>query len=37
MQEKISQIRQKALEEIQGASDLAKLNDVKIKYLGKKG
>ena len=37
MQEKISQIRQKALEEIQGASDLAKLNDVRIKYLGKKG
>ena len=37
MKEQINQIKQNALEEIQNTQDLKSLNDVKVKYLGKKG
>ena len=37
MQEQINQIKQNALEEILNTQDLKTLNDVKVKYLGKKG
>ena len=37
MKEQIKEIKQKALEEISKAQDLKKLNDLRIKYLGKKG
>ena len=37
MKEEISKIKEKALEEILNTQELKLLNDVKIKYLGKKG
>ena len=37
MKEKIELIRKEALEEIKNASDLKILNDLRVKYLGKKG
>ena len=37
MQEKISQIKLSALNDIQASSDLKELFDVKVKYLGKSG
>lgn len=37
MQEQIEQIKQKALEEITNANDAKELNEVRVKYLGKKG
>ena len=37
MQEQISQIKEKALEAIQNAKDAKELDEVRIKYLGKKG
>lgn len=37
MQEQIAQIKEKALEAIQNAKDSKELEDVRIKYLGKKG
>ena len=37
MKEQINQIKQHALEEILNTQDLKTLNDVKVKYLGKKG
>ena len=37
MQEKINQIKQSALEEIGKVQDSKDLNEVKVKYLGKKG
>lgn len=37
MQEQIEQIKKSALEEIQNAKDGKELNEVRVKYLGKKG
>ncbi len=37
MQKKILQIRENALKEIDNAIDIAKLNEVRVRYLGKKG
>ncbi|MBE5806094.1 MAG: phenylalanine--tRNA ligase subunit alpha [Clostridiales bacterium] len=37
MKRKIEEIRQKAIEEITNANDLKSTNDLKVKYLGKKG
>ena len=37
MNEKIKQIREKAIEKIENADDLKKLEELRIKYLGKKG
>ena len=37
MKEKINTIKQKSIEEIENVSDLKSLEDIKIKYLGKKG
>ena len=37
MKEQIEQIKINALEEIKQASDLKELNEVNVKYLGKKG
>ena len=37
MQEQVEQIRQKAKEEIQNVKNRKNLNDIRIKYLGKKG
>lgn len=37
MREKIEQIKQKSLEEIKSLKDSKALEDIKIKYLGKKG
>ena len=37
MKDEIIQIKEKALEEIQNAKDLKEINDLKVKYLGKKG
>ena len=37
MKEQINTIKQNALEEILKTEDLKSLNDVKVKYLGKKG
>lgn len=37
MKEKLEQIRQDAIGQIQAAVDLEKLNDVRIRFLGKKG
>ena len=37
MREEIAKIAQKAREEIQDAKDIVSLNEVKVKYLGKKG
>jgi phenylalanyl-tRNA synthetase alpha chain len=37
MKEEIIQIKEKALEEIKSARDLKEINDLKVKYLGKKG
>ena len=37
MKEQINQIKQNALEEISQTEELKTLNDVKVKYLGKKG
>lgn len=37
MKEKLNQIREKAIEQIQAAGELDKLNDVRIRFLGKKG
>ena len=37
MKEQIAQIKEKALSEIQNAKDAKALDDVRIKYLGKKG
>lgn len=37
MQEQIEQIKKKALEEIEDASDSKQLDEVRVKYLGKKG
>ena len=37
MKEQINQIKENALEEISKTEELKTLNDVKVKYLGKKG
>ena len=37
MEEKIAEIKKKALEEIESAKDIKELEDTKVKYLGKKG
>lgn len=37
MKEKLEQIREEAIEQIQAAGDLDKLNDVRVRFLGKKG
>ena len=37
MKEQIAKIKEEALKEIQNSNDLQTLNDVKVKYLGKKG
>ena len=37
MKEKIKQIREDAMKQIEELKDLSKLNELKIKYLGKKG
>lgn len=37
MKEKLEQIKQKAIQEIERADDLTKLNDVRVAFLGKKG
>ncbi len=37
MEEKISKIKEEALKEIENANDLKNLEDLKVKYLGKKG
>ena len=37
MKEQISKIKENALEEILNTQELKTLNDVKVKYLGKKG
>lgn len=37
MKEQIAKIKEEALKEIQDSNDLHTLNDVKVKYLGKKG
>ncbi len=37
MEEKLKEIRERALKEIESADGLAKLNEVRIAYLGKKG
>ena len=37
MKEEIMQIKEKALVEIKNAKDLKEINDLKVKYLGKKG
>ena len=37
MKEKLRQIRENALEAIESSDSLAKLNDVRVAYLGKKG
>lgn len=37
MKEKLEQIREKAIEQIQAAAELDKLNDVRVRFLGKKG
>ncbi len=37
MQEQIAQIKQRALEEIENAKDAKELDEVRVKYLGKKG
>ena len=37
MQEQIAEIKENGLEEIGKAKDLQALNDVRVKYLGKKG
>ena len=37
MKDQIMQIKASALEEIANAKDLKEINDLKVKYLGKKG
>ena len=37
MEEKIAEIKKKALEEIESAKDIKELEETKVKYLGKKG
>ncbi len=37
MKEQISKIKESAIQEIETANDLTQLNDVRVKYLGKKG
>ena len=37
MKEQINKIKENALEEISNTQELKSLNDVKVKYLGKKG
>ncbi len=37
MREKISEIEKRAMEEIENAGDLSRLNDVRVSFLGKKG
>ena len=37
MKEKIEQIKQKSIEEIKSAKDLKNLDELRVKYLGKKG
>lgn len=37
MKEEIIQIKERAIEEVKSANDLRELNDLKVKYLGKKG
>ena len=37
MQEQIAKIKENALEEIQKVQDAKSLNEVRVKYLGKKG
>ena len=37
MKEKINEIKEKSTEQIKNAKDLRSLNDLKVKYLGKKG
>ena len=37
MEEKIAEIKKKALEEIESAKDIKELEEAKVKYLGKKG
>ena len=37
MEEKIAQLKAEAAAAVQGAADVAALNDIRVKYLGKKG
>ena len=37
MKEQIEQIRKTSIEEVKNAKDIKSLNDLKVKYLGKKG
>ena len=37
MKDQIEQIRQKAMEEMQNVKNAKELNDIRVKYLGKKG
>ena len=37
MKEQIKQIKEKSIEEIEKTKDLKTLNEIKVKYLGKKG
>ena len=37
MKEQISKIKETSVEEIKKAEDLKELNDIRVKYLGKKG
>ncbi|WP_136604030.1 phenylalanine--tRNA ligase subunit alpha [Paenibacillus dokdonensis] len=37
MKEKLEALRQEALDQLQGVEDVQKLNDLRVKYLGKKG
>ena len=37
MKEQIEQIKQNAIEELQNVKDAKELNDIRVKYLGKKG
>ena len=37
MKEQISKIQKEALENVKNSKDLKELNDIRVKYLGKKG
>jgi phenylalanyl-tRNA synthetase alpha chain len=37
MEEKISELKAAAVAEVKAASDMTALNDIRVKYLGKKG
>ncbi|PWG68373.1 phenylalanine--tRNA ligase subunit alpha, partial [Enterobacter mori] len=37
MEEKLKQLEQEALEQVEAASSLKVVNDIRVQYLGKKG